>query len=46
MPKRVLTCLPALHHSHAATMWSYIVRALAFVLYLARYLVLYLTGMR
>ena len=46
MPKRVLTCLPTLHHSHAATMWSYIGRALAFVLYLARYLVLYLTGMR
>ena len=46
MPKRVLTCLPTLHHSHAAAMWSYIGRALAFALYLARFIVLYLAGMR
>ena len=46
MPKRVLTCLPALHHSHAATMWSYIGRALAFALYLARFIVRMLVGMR
>ena len=44
--KRVLTCLPTLHHSHAAAMWSYIGRALAFALFLARFIMRVLAGMR